>query len=110
MTACGSEVDLLKTFSETFTAFNDALAPIVCYLLNTNNVGKKLQYLREWGDSLHKEFKHDVHCYHIAHIVYNDGTDATRDDMVTGDVVVNVHPFDWEMIYELTNSITRIQV
>ncbi len=110
MTACGSEVDLLKTFSETFTAFNDALAPIVCYLLNTNNVGKKIQYLREWGDSLHKEFKHDVNCYHIAHIVYNDGTDATRDDMVTGDVVVNVHPFDWEMIYELTNSITRIQV
>ena len=110
MTACGSEVDLLKTFSETFTAFNDALAPIVCYLLNTNNVGKKIQYLREWGDSLHKEFKHDVNCYHIAHIVYNDGTDATKDDMVTGDVVVNVHPFDWEMIYELTNSITRIQV
>ena len=110
MTSCGSEVDLLKTFSTTFTAFNDALAPIISYLLNTNNVGKELQYLREWGDSLHKEFKHDVHCYHIANIVHNDGTDATREDMATGDVVVNVQPFDWEMIYELTNSITRIQV
>ena len=65
MAACGSEVDLLKTFSVTFSAFNTALKPIMQYLLNNNNVGTKLLYLREWGDSLQKQFKHDVHCYHM---------------------------------------------
>ena len=60
MAACGSEVDLLKTFSVTFSAFNTALKPVMKYLLNNNNVGTKLLYLREWGDSLQKQFKHDV--------------------------------------------------
>lgn len=33
-----------------------------------------------------------------------------QEDMATGDVVVNMYPFDWEMIYELTNSITIKQI
>ena len=110
MAACGSEVDLLKTFSVTFSAFNTALKPIMQYLLNNNNVGTKLLYLREWGDSLQKQFKHDVHCYHIAKIEFSDGSSATQNDMASGDVVVNAYPLDWQLIYELSNSITPSKV
>ena len=106
MAACGSEVDLLKTFSETFSAFNTALKPVMQYLLNNNNTGTKLLYLREWGDSLHSQFKHDVHCYHIVNIEFSDGSSATQNDMASGDVIVNAYPLDWELIYELSDSIT----
>lgn len=107
MTSVGNEIDLLKTFSETFLAFNDALAPIIRHLLNSNDVGGKLQYLRKWGDSLCKEFQHEVHCFHVINIVFSDGSDATREDMATGDVIVNAYPFEWEIIYELTNSMIK---
>lgn len=106
MAACGSDVDLLKTFSETFSAFNTALKPVMQYLLNNNNTGTKLLYLREWGDSLHSQFKHDVHCYHIVNIEFSDGSSATQNDMASGDVIVNAYPLDWELIYELSDSIT----
>ena len=45
MSASGSEIDLLYTFSETFKAFNSALVPVIRYLLNSNSVGDKLLYL-----------------------------------------------------------------
>lgn len=108
MSNSGSEIDLLKTFSETFKAFNSALAPVINYLLNTNNVGKKLLYLRSWGDSLHTQFRHDVYCYHIINITFHDGSDATREDMATEDVIVNAYTIDWSMIYELSNLVTTI--
>lgn len=106
MSASGSEIDLLKTFSETFMAFNSALVPVIRYLLNTNGVGDKLLYLRSWGESLHTQFQHDVHCYHIVNITFYNGNDATREDMATGDVIVNAYTIDWEMIYELSDSVT----
>lgn len=109
MAACGSEVDLLKTFSETFSAFNTALKPVMQYLLNNNNTGTKLLYLREWGDSLHRQFKHDVHCYHIVNIVFSDGSSATQNDMASGDVIVNAYPLDWELIYELSDLVTPLK-
>ena len=109
MAACGSDVDLLKTFSETFSAFNTALKPVMQYLLNNNNTGTKLLYLREWGDSLHSQFKHDVHCYHIVNIEFSDGSSATQNDMASGDVIVNAYPLDWELIYELSDSITPLK-
>ena len=63
-------------------------------------------YLRQWGDSLHSQFKHDVHCYHIVNIEFSDGSSATQNDMASGDVIVNAYPLDWELIYELSDSIT----
>ena len=108
MSASGSEIDLIKTFSETFMTFNSALAPVIQYLLNLNSVGDKLLYLRRWGDSLYTQFQHDVYCYHIVNILLRNGNDATREDMATEDVVLNAYPIDWEMIYELSNSITTL--
>lgn len=110
MNNSGSEIDLLKTFSEAFSAFNVALAPVVQHLLNTDDVGKKLRYLRNWGDSLQTAFQHDIHCFHVVNITYSDGTDATHEDMATGDVVVNAYPIDWEMIYELSDLVTVKEV
>lgn len=106
MRKSGSEIDLLKTFSEAFSAFNVALDPIVQHMLNTNNVGKKLKYLREWGDSLHTAFQHDIHCFHIVNLTYSDGRDANHKDMEKGDVIINAYPIDWEMIYELSDLVT----
>lgn len=108
MSASGSEIDLLNTFSVTFIAFNTALVPVIQYLLNTNRVGEKLLYLRSWGDSLHTRFEHDVHCYHIVNITFRNGNDATRDDMATGDIIVNTYTIDWGLIYELSDLVTTV--
>lgn len=106
MNASGEDIDLLKIFSEAFYAFNTALVPVISYLLNTNNTGESLLYLRKWGDELKSVFQHDVHCYHIVNITHIDGTDATRDQMICGEkVVVNAYPIDWEMIYELSDLV-----
>jgi hypothetical protein len=108
MSASGSEIDLLNTFSETFKAFNSALVPVIQHILNINSVREKLLYLRSWGDSLHTQFQHDVHCYHIVNITFRNGNDATREDMATGDVIVNAYTIDWGMIYELSNLVTTV--
>lgn len=108
MLACGKEIDLLKTFSEAYTAFNTALAPVVQYLLSINNVGNKLLYLRDWGNSLHEQFQHDIHCYHIANITFSNGDDATIEDMATGDPIITAYTIDWDKIYELSDLITTI--
>ena len=105
MACCGSDVDLLKTFSETFSAFNTALTPVIQHLLNMDNVGEKLQYLRAWGKSLQTEFQHDIHGFHIVNITYSNGKDATREDMAKDDIVVNAYVIDWEMIYELSDLV-----
>lgn len=105
MVSCGSDIDLLKTFSKAFSAFNTSLAPVVQYLLNTNDVGNNLQYLRRWGDSLQTAFHHDINCFHIVNIAYNNGKDATHKDIAKSDVVINAQVIDWEMIYELSDSV-----
>ena len=66
--------------------------------------------MRNWGDSLQTAFQHDIHCFHVVNITYSDGTDATHEDMATGDVVVNAYPIDWEMIYELSDLVTVKEV
>lgn len=103
----GDNIDLVDTFSVAFQAFNAALKPVMEYLLNHKNVGKEITYLRQWGDYLCNGHGHDVHCYHIVEIKFKDGKDATKEDMESGDVVVNAFPIDWDMIYDLSNSITK---
>ena len=110
MTNSGENVDLLKTFSVAFQAFNEALIPVIRYLLNTKNVGKELLYLRKWGDSLQKQFHHDVHCYHIFDLKFQNGNDATHEDLDTGDVIINGTLIDWDMVYELSDSITAVPI
>mgnify|MGYP000072619879 CR=1 FL=1 len=41
MNSSGENIDLIKTLSVAFRAFNEALAPVLRYLLNTKDVGKK---------------------------------------------------------------------
>ena len=106
----GENVDLLKTFSVAFQAFNEALIPVIRYLLNTKNVGKELLYLRKWGDSLQKQFHHDVHCYHIFDLKFQNGNDATHEDLDTGDVIINGTLIDWDMVYELSDSVIAMPI
>lgn len=102
----GNEVDLLHTFSNAFQAFNTALRPVMVYLLNNNSIGGEVTFLRKWGDFFHNGYGHDVHCYHIVDIHFRDGKSATKEDMESGDVVINAYPIDWKVIYELSDSIT----
>lgn len=106
----GENVDLLKTFSVAFQAFNEALIPVIRYLLNTKNVGKELLYLRKWGDSLQKQFHHDVHCYYIFDLKFQNGNDATHEDLDTGDVIINGTLIDWDMVYELSDSVIAMPI
>lgn len=101
------DIDLLEVFSKAFSALNKALSPVVQYLLEHNEVCQDIRYLRKWGDSLSKTFEHDVHSFHMFDIKFKDGKEAKREDMATGDVCVNGYPFDWDMIYELTNSLVE---
>jgi len=107
MESSGPVLDLLAIFTVTFTAFNNSLKPVIQYLLNTNNTAQKLLYLRKWGDSLCKEFKHDVHCYHIANIISCDGQVIPMENMSQDNVSVRIYPIDWSFIYELTDSIVE---
>lgn len=107
MESIGEEIDLLSTFSKTFSALNLALKPIIQYLLETNNTCDNLLHVHKYGDLLHNEYKHDIHCYHIVDIVFQDGKSATQNDIASGNVVVHAYPFDWDMIYELTNSLKK---
>lgn len=102
----GTDIDLLKTFSKAFLALNEALAPVIQYLLDRNNVCNDIRYLREWGDSLSKQYNHDVHSFHIFDIKFNDGREATIADMTAENIIIYAYPFDWDMIYELSNSLT----
>lgn len=108
MTASGGEIDLLKTFSVAFTAFNDALAPVIQYLLNTDNAGNQLVYLRNLGDALHTGLHHDMNCYHVVSMQFRDGKEATKEDMGRDGIVISAYPFDWETIYELTDAVTKL--
>ena len=103
----GDNIDLLETFSTAFQAFNAALRPVMEYLLNHNDVGKEIAFLRQWGDYLCSGYGHEVHCYHIFDIQFQDGSSATKEDMDSGNVVVKAYPIDWELIYELSDSINR---
>lgn len=105
----GDNIDLVDTFSIAFQAFNEAFKPVMKYLINHNDVGKEITFLRQWGDYLCKVYGHEVHCYHIFDIQYQDGRSATKEDMDSGNVVVKAYPIDWELIYELSDSITPTQ-
>lgn len=105
----GNEVDLLHTFSNAFQAFNTALKPVLAYLLNNNGIGEEVIFLRQWGDYLCKGYGHEVHCYHIFDIQYQDGRSATKEDMDSNNVEIKAYPIDWELIYELSDSITATQ-
>ena len=107
ITKSGDNIDLVDTFSIAFQAFNAALKPVMEYLLNHNDVGKEIIFLRQWGDYLCKRYGHEVHCYHIFDIQYQDGSSATKEDMDSGNVVVNAYAIDWELIYELSSSISE---
>lgn len=108
MNSSGENIDLIKTLSVAFRAFNEALAPVLRYLLNTKDVGKKLLHLRAWGDFLQKQFHHDIHCYHIFDLKFENGREATREDLAAGNVIINANPIDWDMVYELSNSVSVI--
>lgn len=105
----GDNIDLVDTFSKAFQTFNAALKPVMEYLLNNNDVGKEIRFLRQWGDYLCKGYGHEIHCYHIFDLQYQDGSSATKEDMDSGNVVVKAYPIDWEVIYELSNSITTTE-
>ncbi len=107
MQKVGKEIDLLKTFSIAFSAFNTALAPVIQHMLNTNGVGGELSYLRQWGEWFTANYKHSVHAFHVVKITFKDGKEATKEDMSSGDVIVNAYPIDWGLVYELTDSITQ---
>ncbi len=107
MSAAGENIDLMSVFSKTFSAFNEGLRPVIQYLLDTDRVCDKLIYLRNWGNSLCNQFKHEISNYHIVNIVGRDGQDAKKEEMAIKDIVVNAYPFDWKMIYELTDSLEK---
>ena len=105
----GDNIDLIDTFSQAFQALYAAFKPVMVYLLNNNNVGKEITFLRQWGDFFQNGYGHDAHCYHIVDVKFKDGSSATKEEMASGDVVVNAYPIDWELIYELSNSITATE-
>lgn len=80
------------------------------FILLIKNVGKELLYLRKWGDSLQKQFHHDVHCYHIFDLKFQNGNDATHEDLDTGDVIINGTLIDWDMVYELSDSVIAMPI
>ena len=51
-------------------------------------------------------YGHEVHCYHIFDIQYQDGR---SEDMDSNNVEIKEYPIDWELIYELSDSITTTQ-
>jgi len=102
MRNCGENIDLLQTFSKCFSAFNTALIPVVGYLLNNNGVGNDLMYLREWGDYLSNCYQLDVSSFHLAEF-----EDSENQEDLNENVKINAFPIDWEMVYELTDSIIQ---
>ena len=107
MSKVGENIDLVNLFQTAFLAFNDALIPVVQYLLDNQIICDNLLYMRKWGDLLSERYKHDIHCFHIVNVVFKDGSSATKEDMEHGETVVNGTVFEWEMIYGLTNSIVK---
>lgn len=105
----GAEIDLPTTFIKAFDAFSEALRKIMNYLLNSNSVGKKVLFLRQWGDNLRSCFGHEVHCFHLVNLQFSGGKSAQIEDLKYDGVEINAYPLDWELIYELSASITPIQ-
>lgn len=107
--SAGDEIDLLTTFSKAFGALNTAIKPVMEYLLNNNHTGKKIVFLRQWGDCLCKNSGHDIHCHTIVDIQFKDGRSATKEDMASGDIIVKAYAIDWELVYELSDSILQVK-
>ncbi len=105
MASAGDTLNLLDIFSKAFSAFNDALRPVMQQLLDTNQAGSGVIYLRQWGDRLSSLYQHEVHCFHIVSLEFPDGREATREDMAGNDIRVNAYPMDWDRIYALSDSI-----
>ena len=77
--------------------------------MNSDSIGKKVLFLRQWGDNLRSCFGHEVHCFHLVNLQFSDGKSAQKEDLKYDGVEINAYPLDWELIYELSDSITPIQ-
>lgn len=102
----GESIELIPVFSKAFDALQEAMEEVMEYLLNHNEIGKNLWYLRKWGDSLSSQLGHDVHSFHIVEMVCGDGSSAKEEDFARDDISVNAIAVDWDLIYELTDMMS----
>lgn len=99
----GESIELIPVFSKAFDALQEAMKAVIGYLLNHNEIGENLWYLRKWGDSLSSQLGHEVHSFHIVEMVCGDGSSAKEEDFARDDISIKAVAVDWDLIYELTD-------
>ena len=104
---CGDEINLFEVFSKAFEAFNQALVPLQQYVINRDNTAEDLFFLRDWGDTLSGFYNHNVNSFHVMLSKRRDGTPVFAEEEPPSDTEYTVWLIDWDMIYGLTDSITR---
>jgi len=109
MEKVGIDIDLCDMLSKAFFALNSALKGILQHMLQIDDVGNKLLYLRRWGDFLSGGFQHAVNSFHIYNLVFADGSSAMQEDLASGDVHIHACAINWEMIYEFTDCLAAVK-
>lgn len=100
------DIDLQNIFECTYNAISyNIQQPVIQYLLDHNNVGVDITYLRTCGDQFVNQSGDDVSNLHLIDILHQDDSSATVEEYHSGvDVKFTANKIDWKSIYEITDS------
>ena len=101
-TATGN-IDLLEVFETIHDIVKKIQEQLIAHLLSTNDLKDRLLALRAFMDEHFT--KENCYCFHLAHMVYQNGKDAPKAAFYQNklNVKFNALPIDWKMFYELTD-------
>lgn len=97
------DIDLSNTFIRCFAAFNEAIIPVMRYLLIDTGKFRDVLLLREKGEFLAKQNACDISCFSIIEIDTDEPNRYMLEDMA--DKIQKIGMIDWDMICEMASGI-----